>query len=474
MSKNRKKTYPYPQTESKQNKNKLNLLIWGASPYVITGFGIAMKELLSNLYRLYPGIYNISQVSINFHGDFCEESNITGNIGNGRYKQWPAATPMPGGAGVNLYGQPKFLEFIRNTKEDFDIIFLAEDPFWVGGGIPGVQNSPAFIDLIRQELNNKGMAHIPIVGYFPIDGIPKPVWAHNLGKLDIALTYLPFGAQACLELNPSLQGRLGVIPLGVNTSEFYPLPKDEVKTFKRAMFGDKVSDWFMFLNVNRNQLRKLVPSNLIAFKEFKKYVPNSFIYLNMKPIDVGWNLLEVCNSLGLVIGQDVFFPPDFNVQKGLSIEDLNRVFNCADILTSTAVGGGWELAVSQAFATKTAVLMPANTSHIELCGNQESDTERRGLLYKSGSCIAQQIMFPLDNEVLRPLPDIDDMVSKMVWLYNNQDFCTNMTTNAYNWALQNLSWTKHIAPQFHSIFLQAKQLKEHRIMQIKQLRGNSV
>jgi glycosyltransferase involved in cell wall biosynthesis len=454
-----------PQANANSGK-QINILAWGATPYVITGFGCVMKEILQNLFKQNPGVYNIHLVGINFHGDHADEFAITGGLQNGRFIQWPAAVHSPHGA--NLYGQPKFLDVLRqNANIDYDAIFLFEDPFWVGGGIPGSQSQAPFVDQIRSILQATGRAHVPIVAYFPIDGIPKQSWVQNISKVDVPITYLNFGAGECVKACPALNGRIHVIPHGVNTKEFFPIPKEEALMFKRAMFGERLGKRYMVLNVNRNQLRKLIPSNLLAFKEFQKLVPDSFMYLNMRPVDVGWNLIECCNALQLRIGEDVVFPPEFAVQKGLPIEDLNKIFNCADLLTTTAVGGGWELSISQAFATKTAVLAPANTSHIELCGDQNNPDAIRGKLFKSGSNLSQIMLFPSDNEVCRPLPDLDDMVSQMKFLHDNPEFTSKMVNNAHSWVNNNILWDKHIAPKFHEVFSFAKRVKLDRLAQIQ-------
>lgn len=443
-------------------KQKINVLAWGATPFVITGFGNVMKEILTNLYKSYPGQYNFHLVGINFHGDYMDEFQITGGLENGRLIQWPAAVNLAGGQ-VNLYGQTKFLDVLRETNLDIDVIFIFEDPFWVGGLVPGIQQPVAYIDAIKQVLHSKGRGHVPVVCYFPIDGVPKQHWIENIAKYDMPITYLNFGANECVRLVPELKNKLSVIPHGVNNKDFYPVSKQEAQTFKRAMFGDRAGSKYMVLNVNRNQLRKLIPSSLLAFKSFQQKVPDSFMYLNMKPVDVGWNLFEVCEGLGLEIGNDVFFPDSFLPQKGLSIEELNLVFNCADMLVSTATGGGWELAVTQAFATKTVTVIPANTSHVELAGSQADLNMQRGVLYRSGSNLSQLAVFTQDNEVVRPLPDLDHMVEQMYWVYTHPEEVQKITDNAHSWVTAGLLWDQHIVPQFHQVFSTAKKIKQQRL-----------
>lgn len=437
----------------------VRMAVWGASPYVITGFGEVMRQILTNLYGNYPGSYEVYQVGINFVEHNYDEFAITGGPENGTYRQWSAYSPGPGADRRHIYGQRRFLELLKELlpKVDLDVIFIFEDPFILGGQVPGTQQPVAMIDAIKMILKQTGREHVPIVSYYPIDGQPKVEWLNNIAKTDFPITYLRFGKKTSEALCPALRGRVSVIPHGADLTEFKPVSKEEARIFKRAMFGERFADRFMFLNVNRNQLRKLIPSGLIAFREFKKQVPESFIYLNMKAVDVGWNLPEVCRSLGLKIGEDVLFPRDFNVQKGLTLEDLNKVFNCADVLLSTAIGGGWELAITQAFSTKTSVIAPANTSHVELCGPQGPE-EARGLLYASGSNLSQYAIFPHDNEVPRPLPDLEDLVNKMVWAYQNQELCRAMEERAYEW-VKTLNWSENIVPNFHRVFQAAAKKK---------------
>ena len=443
----------------KEVTGPVRMAVWGASPYVITGFGEVMRQILTNLYGNYPGMYEVYQVGINFVQHNYDEFAITGGPENGTYRQWSAFTPGPGADRRHIYGQRRFLELLKELlpKVDLDVIFLFEDPFILGGLVPGTDKPVAMVDAIKMLLKQAGKEYIPIVSYYPIDGQPKIEWLNNIAKTDFPITYLNFGKKTSEQLCPQLANRVSVIPHGADLTEFYPVDKAEARIFKRAMFGERFADRFMFLNVNRNQLRKLIPSGLIAFREFKKQVPESFIYLNMRAVDVGWNLIEACKSLGLRVGEDVLFPRDFNVQKGLSLEDLNKVFNCADALLSTAIGGGWELSITQAFSTKTTVIAPANTSHVELCGPQGPD-EARGILYASGSNLAQYAIFPHDNEVPRPLPDTDDLVTKMIWAYNNQDLCRQLEDRAYEW-VKTLNWSERIVPNFHQVFQAAAKKK---------------
>lgn len=445
---------------------KIKILAWGASPLVITGFGVVMKELLTNLFRSNPGKYEVRQVGINYLGDAYDPNYITGGTENGLYMQWPAMQAHTSEKHF-MYGHQKFLNILSTINPaDVDVVFLFEDPFWIGGPIPKTRD--LFIDQIKNIMQQRGMGHVPIVAYYPIDGIPDPAWINNINKVDYPITYLNFGRQASINVCPQLQDRISVIPHGLNPKEFFPISKQEARTFKRIMFGDDYVDKFMCLNVNRNQLRKMLPATLIAFKEFQKQVNgNAFIYMNMRAQDVGWDLPKVCRNIGLQVNRDVFFPPNFNVQKGLPVEDLNRVFNIADMLVTSATGGGWEFAITQAFATKTAVVAPANTSHIELCGDQGNNELKRGFLYASGNTLSLRAVFSNDNEVVRPLPNIEDMIHKMKYVYDNPDIKAQVEENAYNWVTTQLRWDENVVPKFDRVFTAAYNLKQKRIQDMQ-------
>jgi hypothetical protein len=57
------------------------------------------------------------------------------------------------------------------------------------------------------------------------------------------------------------------------------------------------------------------------------------------------------------------------------------------------------------------------------------------------------------------------MISKLVWIYENNDKKKKVEENAYNWVIGNLIWEKNIVPHFHEVFTAAKQVKVKRLQQ---------
>jgi len=90
--------------------------------------------------------------------------------------------------------------------------------------------------------------------------------------------------------------------------------------------------------------------------------------------------------------------------------------------------------------------MPDNTSMSEII------TEDKGYLVKSGSNASLFSILPHDNEVLRPLVDVDDLVDKLVYVYNNREEAAQKAENAYKWIVEDMNWQKGIAKQWVKIF----------------------
>jgi len=95
--------------------------------------------------------------------------------------------------------------------------------------------------------------------------------------------------------------------------------------------------------------------------------------------------------------------------------------------------------------------MPDNTAMTELI------TEDRGYLSKSMSDSSQFIIMPNDNDVIRPLVDVDDMVKQMLTIYNDYDAAMKKADTAYDWVHTKMDWQGTIGKKWVSLFNEAKQ-----------------
>jgi glycosyltransferase involved in cell wall biosynthesis len=267
-----------------------------------------------------------------------------------------------------------------------------------------------------------------------------------MGMFDHAVTYTNFAKKEAILANPSMANRLDVIYHGVNTNDFYPLPKDDVEAFRRQYFGQHAGK-YVVSNINRNQQRKDIPRTIAAFKEFKNRRPNSVLYLHMAHKDQGWNLPEVIQAYGLRLGEDVLLPGgDFGPNQGFPLEIVNLIYNASNVIVSTTLGEGWGLSSTEAMACRKPIIFPNNTSLTEIVG------EDRGLLADSGE---DSTVLPNDNEVVRPLTSVPSLVEKLLYAHDNREEMAKLAENGYNWVKNNLTWDKHIAPKWDKLFQKA-------------------
>jgi glycosyltransferase involved in cell wall biosynthesis len=162
--------------------------------------------------------------------------------------------------------------------------------------------------------------------------------------------------------------------------------------------------------------------------------------------DQGWDLPEVVEAYDLNITEDVIFPENFGPNQGYPRNIVNMIYNASDCVISTTLGEGWGLSWIEAMAAKTPVIMPRNTAMIE------NITEDRGWLVNSGSNPSLFTIVPNDNEVVRPLVDVEDMVRAMRAVYFDTEEARKRANNAYNWIATKMDWENSIIPKWQMAF----------------------
>jgi glycosyltransferase involved in cell wall biosynthesis len=166
--------------------------------------------------------------------------------------------------------------------------------------------------------------------------------------------------------------------------------------------------------------------------------------------DQGWDLPEVVNGVGLVLGEDVLLPGGgFTPNAGYPIDVVNKIYNASDVVMSTATGEGWGLSSVEAMACKVPVVFPDNTALTEIIGAE------RGYLVKSGETPNDYMVLPNDNEVLRPVTSVIHMAETLLHVHDNPEEAAQKAENAYNWVKSNLVWKNHIVPQWDKLLKQA-------------------
>lgn len=423
MAKNKKIIKAPPQ--------KIKVLAYCDAPTCATGFGTVSRNILSGLHA--TGKFDIDILGINFWGD----------PHNFPFRIWPT--------GVNgerdPYGRKKVFGMIQQMQ--YDVLFFLQDTFIMD-----------FLPELHNQLRGKGKDFRSIC-YYPVDGTPKEQWMHNINACDKIVAYSEFGKAESLKALPAMKEPM-IIPHGTNTSDYFVATEKDTTAFRAQFFGSQ-AEKFVFTNINRNQQRKDIPRTIAAFKEFHDKVPESLLYLHMAEKDQGWTLPDIVKAYGLSISEDVIFPKNFGPNQGYPRNIVNMIYNISDCVLSTTLGEGWGLSWVEAMSTKTPVIMPGNTAMVE------NITEERGWLTKSGADASHYTVVPHDNEIVRPLVDVDDMVKQMLEVYNNRGEAKRRAENAYNWVVTQMDWANSVVPQWVKVFEDSyADLKSNDIMEVSE------
>lgn len=459
-----------------KEQKKIKILVWADSPTSATGFAQVSKNILNRLAK--DPKYHIDVIGINYMGDFYDREKFP-------YQIFPAMPANQMGQN-DMYGRARLLTALSGDQDKYglkapwDIVFTIQDPFIVEGlGVPFAFGEQLRVTADLWKRTVPPEYWFKWIGYFPVDATVKENWVTRAVALPhYPVAYCAYGKGEVMRWDreefelkfnmkiketdenkksvlriPSMKDRISVIPHGVDLDVFKPISEKERKKFRKEFFSDQVKeDTFLVVNISRNQPRKDITRTLGVFAEFKKKVPNSHLYLHMKTHDAGGSVDEMARSFGLVAGLDYSTPFGFDTGVGYGVDVINKIYNAADACITTTLGEGWGFITSEAMATKTPIIAPNITSIQDIfdCHVPMKDLNEwlenggwdkvRGVPVLAGSTSSEWFCMGIeDNERLRPLTNVEDMVAKLLWVHDNPEKIKKITDRAFEW-VQNLSW----------------------------------
>lgn len=382
-----------------------------------TGFGTVSHNIIKELKKLYQNEIVLHICAVNYFGDTIEEDENT--------LVFSAIKSAPKKDDFGRFG---FLKILKDSDE-YDGIFIMQD---LGVIVPIIE----VLSYIKKEKTENKKPAFKSIFYFPVDCPLIEGLVRKLEFFDCLVTYTEYGRNEVLRLRPELKSKLKVIPHGINTKDFNPLPESEKKLLRTELFG-KNADKFIILNLNRNQPRKDIPTTIFAFMEAKRIwdenLPKPFLYLHMNPKDpMGWDLRALFLQTDLVEGEDYQLIQRDIENHGAGVNKVNDIYNASDVYLTTTLGEGWGLGITEAMACKLPVIAPYNTSIIEIGGYQSE----RVLHLKTQIPYANTI----DN-VIRSQSDYAEIAETLLDLAKNTNSSAinEKVERAYTW-VHKLRW----------------------------------
>lgn len=391
-----------------------------------TGFAQVSRNIIDQLIK--TGDYEIDVVGINYNGDPFDINLWKGTV-------YPA---RPGGMVKapydDVYGRQRFIDMLGTGN--YDVAMILQDTFVVKDFAKPLKETAEGVDT-------------PLVYYYPVDSQLEEDWVKGVVDImDFPVVYTNFGKAETLKWAPKLEEKLGVIYHGNNFSEFnYLSDRAAVKKARQEFFKGKTEGRFLITNVARNQIRKDILHSLLTIRELRKTKPEALLYLHMSDQDQGGIISAYADQLGLTREEDYIVPFVFN--KGAGIEVVNLIYNFSDMLLSTTHGEGWGLPITEAFATKTPVVAPNNTSLMEIGADQ------RAILV---DCDDYHTYSFADNCRVRPVINYKQAAVK-IEQYMDGELKVD-TKGAYNW-LKDYSW-ENVGQAWDQILKQAYRLGQNR------------
>lgn len=390
--------------------SKETMLYVGDFP-VHTGFGVVSD----NLIKTFRKHYDMHILGINYFGDYHPST-----------EGLKVYVPSVNG---EVFGFDRFEQLLFSLKPA--VAFILND-IWIAAEYGKT------ITRYKEEFPNQTV----FILYTPIDAENiKPDFVKACSVYDSIVTYTDFGFKQLVLADCTTDIR--VIPHGVDLTKFTRLNKAEVRK-KMNMPADS----FVVLNVARNQPRKRLDLFFYIFAEWvKRYnLPKSVkVYYHGGLRDIGIDILQWVNYLGIE-EHLALSHPGLTPSTGLTTEQLNMVYNSADVFFTTTAAEGWGLPVAEAMAVGIPCILPKHSAL--------ADWPKDNALFVD--CYDFPFLTDRGLNTIHHIIDVEKSIEALQYLYENKDVRDELGERSYAFMQQiqfNWEW---ISGEFIQVINNAK------------------
>ena len=281
--------------------------------------------------------------------DFSEEAQKLTGVKDASVKIIP----------TNGYGTPEEVRFIMNMEKPDAILHFTDPRFW--GWLYQMEHE------IRQQ--------IPIMYWTIWDDLPFPYW--NEPFYESCDLLMGISKQTTnivknvIRKNPKPDWAIKYVPHGVNHKVYFPIEdasgNQSLAKFRNRVIGNMPEDAFVVLFANRNIKRKNPGDVILAFKHMCSMLPpeeaaKAVLVMHTNPVDQnGTDLHAICRMIA----------PDTNIvftNGALSVEQLNYLYNLADVTINMASNEGFGLTTCESLAAGTPIVVNVTGGLQDQCG----------------------------------------------------------------------------------------------------------
>jgi glycosyltransferase involved in cell wall biosynthesis len=229
------------------------------------------------------------------------------------------------------------------------------------------------------DIEHEIRQNVPLLFYAIWDDLPDPLYNRNfyescdwIGCIS-RQTYGIIKRLSALDTKPTWKPKkdwqVGYVPHGINTNIYKPT---EVSAeFRKEILGGKDYDFVLYWS-NRNIRRKQPADVIVAFKKFcdkigKEKAEKVCLVMHTQPVD------ENGTDLPAVI--DVM-APECNIifsEKRRPQEELNLIYNIADVTINIANNEGFGLATAESVMAGTPIIVNVTGGLQDQCGFEVDD-----------------------------------------------------------------------------------------------------
>jgi glycosyltransferase involved in cell wall biosynthesis len=286
-------------------------ILWCGDAAVSSGFAKCTHEILDTI----KNTWDVTVLGINYRGDPHEYN----------YPIYPCYS------GGDLFGIKRIPELVDKIKPD--IIVVQNDPW----------NFPSYI---------KAAGNVPVVGFIAVDGYNCR--GKDLNGVEHAIFWTKFAEKEAIQ--GGYTGSTAVIPLGVDLSIYKPRDRKEV--IREAKLPEKLDNYFIVGNVNRNQPRKRLDLTISYFAEWikSKKIEDAFLYLHVAPTgDFGYDVEQLASYYNIA-NRIILAEPE--IGKGINEKSMAATYSLFDVQMTTSQGEGWGLTTMEGMACGVPQIIP--------------------------------------------------------------------------------------------------------------------